>query len=85
MYAGGLPYEAYIMDLISKGELQVLNKNIEQCTIYSYLGLWIVLTLIGYLFQMKIKRMNDLVKRHPFSEKCINNSMKERLVNQTNI
>ncbi len=63
MYAGGLPYEAYLIDLVSKGEYQVLNQNLDQFTIYAYFIFFLVLSLTGFIFQMKLKSMTDLVKK----------------------
>jgi hypothetical protein len=86
MYAGGLPYEAYLVDLISRGEYQVLNQNLDQFTIYFYCVFFMVLAVSGYTFQMKHKSMTDLVKVNEVKTilpNNINSTFNDELIDNT--
>jgi hypothetical protein len=59
MYAGGLPYEIYLIDLIDRKEYQVIQQMLEYKTITCYLISWTFLHLLGIIFQCKQKQMTD--------------------------
>ena len=63
MYAGGLPYEGYIIDLILKGEFEVLNTQIENFIIYCYMVIFLVLVFLGLVLQIKQNSMDESVKK----------------------
>ena len=78
MYAGGLPYEAYIIDLIVKQESEVLEKNITSLMIYTYTIAFSIIVLLGILLQCKMKSMDDLIK----CRRSFKSSIKEELLKE---
>ncbi len=63
MYAGGLPYEGYMIDLILKREFEVLNTQIENFIIYCYMVIFLILVILGVVLQIKQNSMDESVKK----------------------
>ena len=62
LYAGGFPNESYIIDLIRNEEYDVLQKTLTP-VVYAYLSGWIILFIIGVIFQYKTKSEEDNDKK----------------------
>ena len=54
LYAEGFPNESYVIDLISNKEFDTL-KNVLTPVVYAYLAGWIVLFILGVIFQYKTR------------------------------
>jgi len=57
MYAGGFPNESQVMDYISEGEWDSVDK-LFTWKVYLYLVSWVILLIIGIIVQFKINKEN---------------------------
>ncbi len=64
MYAGGLPFEGYLIKLMEKKECVVLSHILEYLTIYCYAMVWGIFSIIGFYFQYKQKLITDDLKKN---------------------
>jgi hypothetical protein len=64
MYAGGLPFEGYLLKLMEKKECVVLSHILEYLTINCYALAWAIFTVIGFYFQYNQKLMADDLKKN---------------------
>ena len=64
MYAGGLPFEGYLMKLMEKKECALLSNILEYITIYCYALMWAIFSIIGFYFQYKQKLITDDLKKN---------------------
>ena len=68
MYAGGLPFEAYFIQLMEKNEFVLISQILEYLSITCYILAWAIFTLIGFFFQYKQKLIKDEVKNNSIAE-----------------
>ena len=64
MYAGGLPFVAYFIQLMEKNEFVLISRILEYMSITWYVLTWAIFTLIGFIFQYKQKIIKDEVKKN---------------------
>ena len=65
LYAGGLPDEAYVIDLIKNQEFDTLHQVLTPI-VYLYLAGWLVIFMIGLAVQNKLR--NDQEKKTELDE-----------------